>query len=157
MLSKFSAKWTFGLNLIDVWFLWKWSSRSFVAPQTDKSLWPNDTIWQHKSRVSCKKGPTRHAYPWQIGPFWQDTLEMWVTISSGDGLLPHNTKPLPEPILTYHLPGCSAALTWEQFTRALKLQMHFLRLHIEITTTSARANRLTFSNLISFSTATANT
>ena len=24
------------------------------------------------SRVSCQKGPTRHAYAWQIGPFWQD-------------------------------------------------------------------------------------
>ena len=31
----------------------------------------------HKSMVSCQKGPTRHAYEWQIGPFWQDTLEMW--------------------------------------------------------------------------------
>ena len=30
----------------------------------------------HKLRVSCQKGPTRHAYAWQIGPFWQDTLEM---------------------------------------------------------------------------------
>ena len=30
-----------------------------------------------KSRVSCQKGPTRHAYAWQIGPVWQDTLEMW--------------------------------------------------------------------------------
>ena len=29
--------------------------------------------------VSCKKGPTRHAYAWQIGPFWQDTLD-YVTI-----------------------------------------------------------------------------
>ena len=26
--------------------------------------------------VSCQKGPTRHAYAWQIGPFWQDTLEL---------------------------------------------------------------------------------
>ena len=26
--------------------------------------------------VSCQKGPNRHAYTWQIGPFWQDTLEM---------------------------------------------------------------------------------
>ena len=27
--------------------------------------------------VSCRqKGPTRHAYAWQIGPFWQDTLDM---------------------------------------------------------------------------------
>ena len=25
--------------------------------------------------VSCQKGPTRHAYTWQIGPFWQDTLD----------------------------------------------------------------------------------
>ena len=31
----------------------------------------------YKSRVSCQKGPTRHAYAWQIGPFWQDTLEVW--------------------------------------------------------------------------------
>ena len=29
-----------------------------------------------KSRLSCQKGPTRHANAWQIGPFWQDTLEM---------------------------------------------------------------------------------
>ena len=27
--------------------------------------------------VSCQKGPTRHAYAWQIGPFLQDTIEMW--------------------------------------------------------------------------------
>ena len=26
--------------------------------------------------VSCQKGPTRHAYAWQIGPFWQDTLDI---------------------------------------------------------------------------------
>ena len=26
--------------------------------------------------VFCQKGPTRHAYPWQIGPFWQDTLDI---------------------------------------------------------------------------------
>ena len=26
--------------------------------------------------VSWQKGPTRHAYAWQIGPFWQDTLNM---------------------------------------------------------------------------------
>ena len=25
--------------------------------------------------VSCQKGPTRHAYTWQIGPFWQDTID----------------------------------------------------------------------------------
>ena len=31
---------------------------------------------QEISRVSCQKGLTRHAYAWQIGPFWQDTLDM---------------------------------------------------------------------------------
>ena len=30
----------------------------------------------HISMVSCQKGPTRHAYARQIGPFWQDTLDM---------------------------------------------------------------------------------
>ena len=28
------------------------------------------------SMVSCQKGPTHHAYAWQIWPFWQDTLDM---------------------------------------------------------------------------------
>ena len=27
--------------------------------------------------VSCQKGPTRHACEWQIGPFWQDIIDMW--------------------------------------------------------------------------------
>ena len=31
------------------------------------------------SMVSCQKGPTRHAYAWQIGPFWQNTLDISVT------------------------------------------------------------------------------
>ena len=30
----------------------------------------------HTSMVSYQKGPTRHAYAWQIGPFWQNTLDM---------------------------------------------------------------------------------
>ena len=29
-------------------------------------------------------------------------LDILVNIGSGDGLLPDNTKPLPEPMLTYH-------------------------------------------------------
>ena len=29
--------------------------------------------------LSCQKGPTRHAYAWQIGPFWQDTLDIHTT------------------------------------------------------------------------------
>ena len=34
------------------------------------------TTQHRKSMVSCQKGPTRHAYAWQIGSFWQDTLEI---------------------------------------------------------------------------------
>ena len=30
------------------------------------------SIW----KVSCQKGPTSHAYAWQIWPFWQDTLDI---------------------------------------------------------------------------------
>ena len=30
--------------------------------------------------VSCQNGPTRHAYAWQIGPFWQDTLDMCIPV-----------------------------------------------------------------------------
>ena len=30
----------------------------------------------HISRVSCQKGPSRHACAWQIGPCWQDTLNL---------------------------------------------------------------------------------
>ena len=30
----------------------------------------------YDSMVSCEKGPTRHAYACQIGPFWQDTIDM---------------------------------------------------------------------------------
>ena len=30
--------------------------------------------------VSCQKGPTRHAYAWQIGPFWQDILDIQVVM-----------------------------------------------------------------------------
>ena len=41
------------------------------------------------SMVSCQKGPTRHAYAWQVGPFWQDTLDMWIVIPCMDGWRPH--------------------------------------------------------------------
>ena len=31
--------------------------------------------------------------------------EIWVSIGSGNGLLPDGTKPLPEPMLTYYKYG----------------------------------------------------
>ena len=36
------------------------------------------------SRVSYTKGRIRHAYAWQIGPFWQDTLDMQKTFPCHD-------------------------------------------------------------------------
>ena len=46
------------------------------------------------SMVSCQKGPTRHAYTWQIGPFWQDTLDLSCIANSiaTDVLLTQETK-----------------------------------------------------------------
>ena len=43
-----------------------------------------------------------------------------VNIASGNGLLPDGTKPLPEPILTYHQ-SCFLAFTWEQFRKKITL------------------------------------
>ena len=34
------------------------------------------SMYQIISMASCQKGPTCHAYTWQIGPFWQDTLHI---------------------------------------------------------------------------------
>ena len=33
------------------------------------------TITEHVDGI-LQKGPTRHVYAWQIGPFWQDTLDV---------------------------------------------------------------------------------
>ena len=38
----------------------------------------SEALAYHISMVSCQKGPTRHAYAWPIGPFWQDTLDFKV-------------------------------------------------------------------------------
>ena len=40
--------------------------------------------------------------------------KIWVNIGSGNGLLPDSTKPLPEPVLTYHMCG-PVTLIWGQF------------------------------------------
>ena len=56
---------------------------------------------------------------------------IWVNISSGNGLLPDGTKPLPDPMLTYHQWGLTTFL-WGQFhNRCLHHQS--LKLDWEIT------------------------
>ena len=65
------------------------------------------------SRVSCKKGPTHHAYAWNIGPFWQDTLDMhWpvcVIRMVSSALAPNrchgiNNSPADSIMASYELP-----------------------------------------------------
>ena len=52
--------------------LWKASGWGLEIPKTNFV-----DCCTHISMVSCQKGPTCHAYAWQIGPFWQDTLDIW--------------------------------------------------------------------------------
>ena len=42
---------------------------------------------------------------------------IWVNIGSGNGLLPDGTKPLPEPMLTYHQSGLVAFTQWQFHTK----------------------------------------
>ena len=64
----------FQSNDNDPIFSYKWKLSTGLTTRFDE--WPLHTFTQHMSRVSCQKGPTRHAYAWQIGPFWQDTLDV---------------------------------------------------------------------------------
>ena len=56
-----------------------WLNHIVVYFQVSGMLMYYSPFWsiiQDISRVSCQKGPTRHAYAWQIGPFLQDTLDI---------------------------------------------------------------------------------
>ena len=61
----------------------------------------------------------------------------WVNIGSGNGLLPDGTKPLPEPMLTYHQLSPLAfirgrALSWEDLkipNSKTRLKIPFLESH----------------------------
>ena len=51
----------------------RWSIAAICTSYIRQSL--------HITRVSCQRVPTRHAYAWQRGPFWPDTLELRYTCS----------------------------------------------------------------------------
>ena len=59
--------------------------------------------WRYDSKVSCQKGPTRHAYEWQIGPFWQDTLELWIQNDQWKLLFSHGTSSVKVPTLSWRM------------------------------------------------------
>ena len=53
------------------------------CPKIDSLLiGPPLCLEQVISRESYQKGPTRHAYAWQIGPYWQDTLDILTGVNS---------------------------------------------------------------------------
>ena len=59
---------------------WRLDGRSQCYGNGDSTVL-HQAIDSNHFMVSCQKGPTRHAYAWQIGPFWQDTLDFWVASS----------------------------------------------------------------------------
>ena len=66
-----------------------------------REIWPNIVRCQNICKtsddqfrvlyilmVSCQTGPTHHAYAWQIGPFWQDTLDYETGLWTVNSLTP---------------------------------------------------------------------
>ena len=54
--------------------------------------------WRYSSLICVLKSLISIIVAW-----WRHmATEIWVNIGSGNGLLPDGTKPLPEPMLTYH-------------------------------------------------------
>ena len=52
---------------------------------------------------------------WHIVTYWHHMVtQIWISIDSGNDVLPDGTKPSPEPILTDHQ-SSPVILTWEQF------------------------------------------
>ena len=63
-----------------------------------KTLFLLDLIFEWKPLVKWIHGPINSLWPSDAINL---VLEIWVNIGSGNGLLPDDTKPLPEPMLTY--------------------------------------------------------
>ena len=68
------------------------------------------SLWRLEINVICS-----NAYQLIYDNIWQHmATENWVNIGSGNGLLPDGTKPLPQPMLTYHQKGV-VTFFWGQF------------------------------------------
>ena len=55
--------------------------------------------------VSCQKGPTRHAYAWQIGLFWQASIYAWHSIAVSGVYIRTMNKILHVCVDYYHAYG----------------------------------------------------
>ena len=72
----------------DMYIVINWATYTYKIWSRKPSLcWAKPC---HILRVSCQKGPTHHAYAWQIGPFWQDTLDL--CLISGSDHAQHNPR-----------------------------------------------------------------
>ena len=71
--------------------------------------------------------------------------KIWVNIDSGNGLLPDSTKPLPEPMMTYHKYG-PVTLIWGQFhknyLKPLTTKISLKITHLKFTLNLPGANEL---------------
>ena len=75
--------------------------------------WPQELF--HEKNVGRTKSHEKYFHiscVYKHVIWWNRTWS--ILIGSGNGLVPDDTKPLPEPILTSHWWG-SVAFTWEQF------------------------------------------
>ena len=73
--------------------------------------------------VSCQKGPTRHAYAWQIGPFWQDTLDLSHQLQSAQVALVQPIKSHSTLSLLIRLARVPNTTTpWEQLSKVQSIQ-----------------------------------
>ena len=70
--EKFWIMQSYQLDSFNHIHIWQVSSQLSCG---DPVKYKRDIQWL-MSMVSCQKGPTRHAYTWQIGPFWQDTPDV---------------------------------------------------------------------------------
>ena len=59
----------FNLLVHSIPYLW-----GDFSVKIDEEVWKKIDHMYYILMVSCQKG---HAYTWQIGPFWQDTLDIW--------------------------------------------------------------------------------
>ena len=63
-----------GLGLLKLHWLISQGGKCLILQQKQIDSRNYFYIWHIEGILP--KGPTRHAYPWQIGPFWQATLDM---------------------------------------------------------------------------------
>ena len=54
-----------------------------------------------KMQLKCRLQNVGHCRHQCVYSLWPNDI-IWISLDSGNGLLPGGTKPLPEPMLTYH-------------------------------------------------------